>query len=152
MPDAPDESGRFPLRRTRPATAPGGTTQKVRIVRAPGFVLTSRAGRDVAHLTVSGELTMVTATLLDAELAHLYGPDDGTPDLQDLLVDLTDVTFLDVMGLASLRRVQERAVRQGRVRLGLPASTRPRRLLTLAVDSGWIPDVFLPGSPFGPAT
>lgn len=150
MPDTPDESGRFPLRRTRPATAPRGTTSKVRIVQAPGFVLTSRAGPDTARLTVAGELTMVTAQLLDAEMAHLYGPDDGTPDLRDLVVDLTGVTFLDVMGLASLRRMHERAVREGRMRLGLPGSSRPHRLLTLAVDYGWIPAVFLPASPFGP--
>lgn len=153
MPEAPDESGRFPLRRARPTVTPGpdeGTSGQVRIVRAPGFVLTCRTVDDSARVTVAGELTMVTALLLDQEMAHLYGPADEDRDLRDLLVDLVDVTFLDVMGLASLRRLHERAVRRGPVRLGLPASARPRRLLSLAVDYGWISAMFLPGSDFGP--
>jgi anti-anti-sigma factor len=120
--------------------------QPVRSVWAPGFVLTSQAARDTAEITVAGELTMVSAVLLDAEMAHLYGPETA----RDLVLDLTDVTFLDVMGLASLRRVHERALQHGRLRIGLPASGGPRRLLALAVEHGWISSVFDPGGHFIP--
>ena len=120
------------------------------VVRAPGFVLTSRAARDAADITVAGELSMVTAGLLDAEMVRLYGQDPDRPATRDLVLDLTDVTFLDVMGLASLRRVQERALGHGRMRLGLPASGGPRRLLALAVELGWISSMFYPGGDFHP--
>ena len=115
-----------------------------REARTLGFVLTARDGPDTTRVTIAGELTMVSAVLLDAEAAQLYGPDPAAQPVRHLLLDLTDVTFLDVMGVAALRRVYERAAQQGGVRLGLPASTGPRRLLAVAVGFDWLPLVFLP--------
>jgi STAS domain len=122
-----------------------GTPRPARSVRAPGFVLTSRAERGVDRIGVAGDLTMATAALLDAEVIGLYGSRGRTAP--DLVLDLTDVTFLDVMGVAALRRIHEQALRQGGIRLGLPIAEGPRRLIALALDRGWLPSAFHPTMP-----
>jgi hypothetical protein len=85
---------------------------------------------------------MATTGLLDAELASLYG---SGPAAGDLVLDLTAITFLDVMGVMALRRALDQVQPAGRLRLGLPVANGPRRLLSVAVDLGWLPPVFGPG-------
>lgn len=138
MPDAVDQPGGNPYRRTRPATEVGG---EVRYVHTTGFVLAYRSVGDTDRISVGGELTATTAGLLDAETV------DGFRPGADLVLDLTEVTFLDVMGVAALRRAHYRAVLQGGLRLGLPVAGGPSRMLALGVDHGWLPSTFRPGVP-----
>ena len=145
MPNCPDQSGYNPSPGPRPAM-PGEDPARQRQVdnwRALGFALTFRAMLDSARLTVAGELTMVSAPLLDDAVTEIYRPDRDVAAPSQLVLDLTDVTFLDVMGVAALRRGHDRAV--PRLRLGLPASAGPRRLLAVTVELGWMPPAFLPG-------
>lgn len=138
MPDASDRSGRQP--RTRPADR---TPPPPRCVRVPGFVLISRSVRGVDRVELAGELTMATAGLLDTELILLQ----HRPAAPNLLLDLTDVTVLDVMGVQSLRRADELARCRGGMRLGLPIAQVPRQLLGLATEHGWLPPAFRPATP-----
>lgn len=126
MPDAVDPSRRRPDRRC---------------TRATGFVLTYRSAGGTDRISVAGELDAATAGLLDAETV------DGCRPGADLVLDLTELTFLDVMGVAALRRVHYRAELQGRLRLGLPVAGEPGRMLALATDHGWLPPTFRPGVP-----
>jgi anti-sigma B factor antagonist len=137
MSDAVDPSGRGPHRRTRPTTEAG----VVRRIHATGFVLTYRSIGDTDRISVAGELNATTAGLLDAETA------EGCRPGAELVLDLTAVTFLDVMGVAALRRAHYRAALQGGLRLGLPVAGEPGRLLALGVDHGWLPPTFRPGVP-----
>jgi hypothetical protein len=114
-----------------------------RYVRTTGFVLTARVDGDADRIEIAGELTAVSAGLLDAETVRVCRSPAG-PDL-DLVLDLTQVTFLDVMGVAALRRTHYRAALRGRLRIGLPIAAEPGRLLDLAVDNGWLPPAFHPG-------
>ena len=62
-----------------------------------GFVA-SRAGDGVVH--VEGELDIVTAALLEAELR-----DAATSSTADLVVDLSGVSFMDSAGMNVLARI-----------------------------------------------
>jgi STAS domain len=143
MPDSKDQPGRP----ASPAAHPRGprAPRPVRCVRAPGFVLTSRAVRDADRVTVAGELVAATAGLLDDEIVELCRF-QGPAGL-DLVLDLTEVDVLDVLGVAALRRVHHRMQLQGRLRLGLPVAVGPGRLLALAIDCGWLPPRFGVGLP-----
>jgi hypothetical protein len=153
MLDASDPSGRRGYPRPGPATGPGGparppvppTPPPVRSVRAPGFVLTAETGAGVDRISVAGDLTMATAAILDAEVGGLHG-DGSRRTVRDLVLDLTDVTFLDVMGVAALRRIHEEP-RPAGIRLGLPIAEDPRRLIGLAIERGWLPSAFRPTMP-----
>lgn len=138
MPDASDRSGRQP--RTRPADR---TPRPPRCARVPGFVLISRSVRGVDRVELAGELTMATAGLLDTELLLLQHGRAAS----DLVLDLTDITVLDVMGVQSLRRAEEVARSRCGVRLGLPVAQLPRQLLGLATEHGWLPPAFRPATP-----
>jgi STAS domain len=153
MSDAPDQPGRVPYRRTPPTTqaaqTPAAQTpparRPTRYVRTTGFVLISEAVRDADRISIAGELTVGTAALLDAETVDLCR--DPGRGAVDLVLDLTEVTFLDVMGVAALRRVHYRVLLRGELRLGLPVAAGPRRLLALAFDHGWLPLEFCPSTP-----
>ena len=115
----------------------------------PGLVVTSSYSRGAYRIDVDGELDLATIGLLDAAV-------DGTLQLKpwrrtvaDLVLDLTDVTFLDAVALSSLHRVDELGQRHGKLRIGIPTHSGPRRLLALAVDHGWLSEVFRPGCPSG---
>jgi ABC-type transporter Mla MlaB component len=137
MSDPSDES-----RCPRPTADADGAP---RLVRASAFVLMSQPVRDAHRIAIAGELAVETAALLDAETVSVCGQREGTG--LDLLLDLTEVTFLDMMGVAALRRVHYRALLQGRLRLGLPVAAGPSRLLDIAVEQGWLPPVFGPETP-----
>ncbi len=138
MPDAVDQPGQVPDRRVRPTAGMGGST---RYVHASGFVLTCRSAGDTDRISLAGELTALTAGLLDAETI------EGCRPGVELVLDLTEVTFLDMMGVAALRRTHYRAALQGGLRLGLPVAGGPGRMLALATDHGWLPPTFRPGVP-----
>jgi hypothetical protein len=142
MPDLPDRSDRLQSPLSRPAPEPG-VPSSARRVQAPGFLLTCRAVRGGDRIGIAGELTMATAGLLEAEVARLYGRGTG----RALVLDLTGVTFLDVMGVASLRRIHEQSLGRGGIRLGLPVAENPRWLIALALDRGWLPSAFRSGRP-----
>ena len=116
-------------------------------MRTAGLVLTARidrhADRWADRIEVAGELTATTAGLLDAETVRVCRSPAGSE--LDLVLDLTQVSFLDVMGVAALRRTHHRAASQGALRIGLPVAAEPGRLLELAADNAWLPPVFHPG-------
>lgn len=116
---------------------------------APGLVVTSSYNRGTYRIDVDGELDLATVGLLDAAVDGAYQPKPWRRNVPDLVLDLTDVTFLDAVALASLLRVDELGQRHGKLRIGIPAHPGPRRLLALAVDHDWLPPVFRPGSPSG---
>lgn len=140
MPDAGDQP--VPPVPTQPATP---SNRGPRQVRSAGLVLTVRAAAGVDRIDVAGELSVETAALLDAETVEVCPlPADSR---LDLVLDLTEITFLDVAGVAGLRRAHYRAVLRGGVRLGLPVASGPSRLIDLAVGQGWLPPAFRPGVP-----
>jgi anti-anti-sigma factor len=93
-----------------------------------------------AGVAVQGELDMASAPLLAAaiEKHRRSAGEDG-----DLVLDLHQLTFCDVVGFHALaaahRRVEEGG---GRVFVVPPAELSPRRLLHLAVARGWMPAEF----------
>jgi ABC-type transporter Mla MlaB component len=107
-------------------------------------VLTLQTERGTDRISIAGELAGATALLLDVETIGVCRLRSGTA--VDLVLDLTEVTFLDATGVATLRRVHDRALLQGRLRLGLPVATTPSRLLAFAVDFGLLPRVFGPST------
>jgi anti-anti-sigma regulatory factor len=142
-PPGPVPDGRDPSRVGGAADPP--TAEPVRCIRLFGFVLTAQAERDTVRITIAGDLAAGTALLVDIEsieVCRLRGE-----SVVDLVLDLTAVTFLDATGVATLRRVHDRTVLQGRLRLGLPVAPRPSRLLAVAVDFGLLPPVFRPSPP-----
>ena len=143
MPDAGDQSvPPVPPVPSHPATPSGRAPRQV---RSAGLVLTIRAAAGVDRIDVAGELSVETVALLDAETVEVCR---STTDSElDLVLDLTGVTFLDVAGVAGLRRAYCRAVLLGAVRLGLPIASGPSRLMDLAVGQGWLPPAFRPGVP-----
>jgi hypothetical protein len=146
MPDGGDQPGQVPDRRDRtPQPGGSGTPQPSRCVRAAGFVLRSQAVRDGDRISVAGELTVHTAVLLDVETVDLCRLRSRAS--LDLVLDLTEVTFVDAMGVEVLRRVHHRTLPPGGLRLGLPVATVPGRLLALAIDFGLLPPVFRPSQP-----
>jgi len=81
---------------------------------------------DAVVLTLHGELDMQTVPRLRDELARALETDAGA-----ILVDLTDVAFIDSTGLAALLNALRRLTRAGR-RLLLVAEEGPvRRMLHL---------------------
>jgi hypothetical protein len=138
MSDAAGEPGPLPYRPLRTTANEGGTS---RYVHATGFVLAYRSLVGAARISVAGELTAATAGLLDAETVEACRTGG------ELVLDLTELTFLDVMGVAALRRAHYRAAMLGGLRLGLPVAGGPNRMLAMAIDYGWLPPTFRPGMP-----
>lgn len=67
---------------------------------------------DTAVVQLSGELDIATGPLLSARLGALL---DGLPDrpLSRLVVDLTDLDFVDVVGLGVLLRIERQLAAVG---------------------------------------
>jgi ABC-type transporter Mla MlaB component len=147
MPDGPDQPGHVPNRRDLPMPHAdlASTPRPPSCVRLAGFVMTSQAERDTDRISVAGELAGGTALLLEVETIEVCRARSRTTI--DLVLDLTEVTVLDMSGVATLRRVHDRASLQGGLRLGLPVATGPSQLLALAVASGVLPPVFGPDTP-----
>lgn len=140
--------GHDPRSTQRSRTTPADTDLRPAKYRlAPGLVVASSHRRGTSRIDVDGELDLATVGLLDDALAEVCRQTPGRRSVPDLVLDLTDVTFLDAIGITSLHRIQELAHRHGQLRVDFPAHPGPRRLLLLAVDQGWLPPLFRPDSP-----
>jgi hypothetical protein len=151
MPDASHQPDHVPSWRGPPAAHAAGaadspnTDRPASCIRLAGFLLTSWSEGGMERISIAGELAGTTALLLEVETLELCRLRGGTTI--DLVLDLTEVTFLDATGVTTLRRVSDRALLQGRLRLGLPVADRPSRMLALAVNVGLLPPVFGPHTP-----
>lgn len=148
MPDASEQSCPVPNWSDPPAPPAGGAADAPEMprpdgcVRLDGFVLTSRIVHGTDRISVAGELAEGTASFLEVETIEICRL--RTRTTIDLVLDLTEVTFLDATGVATLRRVHDRVLLQGGLRLGLPVANTPGRLLAFAVDFGLLPPIFGP--------
>lgn len=132
----------------RTQTPPSGSdVRPATYRRAPGLVVASSHSPGTSRIDVDGELDLATVGLLDQALAEVCQQATRRKTAPDLVLDLTDVTFLDAIAITALYRIQELARRHGQVRVGFPAHPGPRRLLFFAVDHGWLPPLFRPDSP-----
>lgn len=93
---------------------------------APALVLTTRWSNGHPIVVVSGEIDICTAPVM---CAYLFDAADARDD--DLVVDLSAVSFIDVCGLTELLRVDRHIMTTGRrLRLAAP-SVRVARLLAV---------------------
>jgi hypothetical protein len=140
--------GRRDRRRAPPraaALAGAESPRSVERLSAPGLAVAYSAGFGSHRIDVDGELTLVTARLLDTAAAAVYGtasPGRAEPGL--VILDLGGVVRLDVLGVAALHRVHTRLRGRARLRVGPPEHPDPRRMLGFAVDHGWLAPVFTP--------
>lgn len=97
-------------------------------------------------VAVRGELDLEAAARLLTDVMELWraARADRRAD-EAFVLDLSEVTFLDVAGLDALTGVYAGMVGRGcRVRVTPPATGGPRRLLLLAASRGWIAVAFDP--------
>ncbi len=111
-------------------------------------VAATRVG-DMLGVVVRGELDLETAPLVTSVAADVAwttpvaAADVASGKGVQFLLDLKDVTFVDVSGLHALKAVHVQVAGRGeQLRVNPPAATNARRLLTLAVSWGWLPPVF----------
>lgn len=69
-----------------------------------GFNVETRKAGDVAHLVLTGELDLACVPLLEDELRAVEAESPAV-----VIIDLTDVQFMDSSGLRSLVMADERA-------------------------------------------
>jgi anti-anti-sigma factor len=90
--------------------------------------LSSRVSGATLDVTVSGELDMAAAFKLEGELDEAL----AAPDMQAVVLDLAEVTFIDSAGLGSLLAIQEQARQRG-IHLAIArVSDRVQRVLDVA--------------------
>ncbi|HEX3783727.1 MAG TPA: STAS domain-containing protein [Pseudonocardiaceae bacterium] len=75
-------------------------------------------------LHVTGELDMVTAPAVAAEVARQFGP-EGSVDDRTLVFDLTGTSFLASSGLAVLADAAKEAARRSLPKVRVVAANRP---------------------------
>jgi anti-sigma B factor antagonist len=109
------------------------------------FVQDPRAGLDVdvthdgdtLRMQVAGELDMATALrLLDALQTTAMSDGTGSHATQGIVVDLTQLTFCDVRGLAALVQTHQTFRESGRTVSIRGASSQIRRMLTITGEQG----------------
>jgi anti-sigma B factor antagonist len=86
-----------------------------------------RSDSTATIITVRGEIDMVTAPALNAELGEVVQAEEG-----DVLVDLKDIAFIDSTGLHVLLNAQRRLVRQGHHLFVICEDGPVRRVIQLA--------------------
>jgi hypothetical protein len=111
---------------------------------SPGLAVVASTVRGVHRIDVSGELDLATVGQLEAAAARPRRRPWRRADL-GMVLDLTGVTFVDVVGVAALGRIHRQA--RGPLRVGMPVGPGPRRMLAVAVDSGWLAPAFRPDDP-----
>jgi anti-anti-sigma factor len=95
-------------------------------------------------LTLIGELDHGTALQVGAAMRRTLDP-PGWHDGVIFSLDLSSLSFCDVIGLDALTDVYTQVMsRGGTLRVVPPAARGPSMLLTLAVNKGWLPSVFIP--------
>jgi hypothetical protein len=137
---------RSPARRRPPPVAAADARPAVS-ARAPGLVVGSSYSHGCHRIDVDGQLHLGTVELLDAAVAGAYRPTPRFGTVPTLVLDLTDVTFLDAVAVTALRRIHDLAQGYGTLRIGIPVRHGPRRLLRLAAYHGWLPPSFRPDGP-----
>ena len=110
--------------RVRHETLPVGDGSRLQGMSSTGLVLRTDRADGAAVLHVVGELDLSTIAVFDAELEQLHG--------DDLVVVLTECTFIDSSALRSLVQAQ-RTARDAGNDLALVAPSQPaRRVLEVA--------------------
>jgi hypothetical protein len=141
---------RPPLDRSDPVSLEAPRT--ISELRGPGMVVASSVGYGIHCIDLDGRLHLATAGLLDTAVATVYAPDPSgraEPDL--VILDLADVTFLDAVGVAALRRAHDHVRGRAEVRIDLPGHRAPRSMLEVATDHGWLAPAFRPDREPAPA-
>jgi anti-anti-sigma regulatory factor len=107
--------------------------------RHPPTVVATLVGQE-RGLEVRGELDLATAPLVAAAFAD-RGPGNG-PGSRYLL-DLSDLTFLDVRGIRVLSDIDTEMDEVGDyLQVNPPASAEADQTLRLAVSLGWVAAIF----------
>jgi hypothetical protein len=107
-----------------------------------GFATLVAEGR---ALEVCGELDMATTPLLAAAFA---GRQTGRPRGSGFLLELQDMTFVDVSGVRALSDIDSKITDVGdHLEVNPPLSAGANRMLRLAVSLGWIAPVFTSHDP-----
>ena len=136
------------LRAARVASSAVAEPRPTVATSGPGLALVSSHTGGLYRIVVDGELDLATVGLLESAVASAYGSTLRRRSPSELVLDLTDVTFLDVIAITSLGRIHDLSQSRGRFRVGIPAHRGPRRMLSLAVDYGWIAPLFRPDGPY----
>ena len=101
------------------------------------FATLAAAGRT---LEIHGELDIATTPLLASAFANRQ---PGTGPGSSFLLELHDLTFLDVAGLRALSDIEIQITDHGeRLRVSAPTSPTANWMLWFAVARGWIAPVF----------
>lgn len=101
------ELARLPPDRVDLTRAHDGVGAGRELIAAGELAVRWERGRAALIIWLSGALDRATATLLDREL------DARATDTKRLIVDLTGLEFIDMPGLDSLMRIQQRASERG---------------------------------------
>lgn len=141
-------AGRLLQRRDRhPARPPLGAEapRTISELRSPGMVVVSSVGYGIHCIDLNGKLHLGTAGLLDTAAAAVHQPDPGGRSEPDLIIlDLADVTFIDAVGVAALRRAHDQIRGRAEVRIDHPGHPGPRSMLEVATEHGWLAPAFRP--------
>lgn len=112
------------------ASSSGGAMSEhdeVTMARTDLLITVAAAGPEQAVLTLQGRFDVVEAMAVRSRLAEA-----DIVDIPHLLVDLTNVTFIDSAGLAVLARARrDRLLRGGSVTLVRPATEEAMRVFRL---------------------
>jgi anti-anti-sigma factor len=112
--------------------APLVTDQQGRQVMMDLFRVTCRDGRDARIFTLSGELDASTCRGL---LEQLQGPSGSC-----IVVDLSELTFMDSSGLGTIHRARRRALRDGSTLVVCRPQPIVHRVFQLTGLDAWVVD------------
>ena len=101
---------------------------------------------DGRRLIVRGELDLATAPLLVSAFSH---HDSATSPGTSFVLDLHDLTFVDLHGVRALSDIEVQLTAAGyQLRVDPPAHLVVRRTLQFAVRSGWLVPAFANAAPW----
>ncbi len=90
------------------------------------FAVDAEVAPPRATLVLKGELDLASSPLLEKEIAEL-----PWPDLDELVIDLAEVTFIDSKGLSVLIRASQQAATAGLEFSVVRVPEQPRKLFTI---------------------
>lgn len=93
----------------------------------PGFSMQALVHKQGIEVRIAGELDVYTAFMFTMALKRLERLEPAT-----IIVDMTDLEFIDSSGLTALREARQRADQAGRILTTKRPGARVRRFLTLA--------------------
>jgi anti-anti-sigma factor len=94
--------------------------------RLDGFDVVVARNADQVWITPCGEADLVTTSRLERELVRALA--DGS---QRLVVDLSNLTFMDLFGMRALLRCRKSAQDKGIALILIPGTRGPRRLMEI---------------------